>query len=610
MSTKVKLFAGLIIAVSVILAVLSVWDEPLIVDEVPLVGSGFPSLKKGVYQLNPGHPPLAKDLGTFPLLFLDLDQSAFEGKPWVSDLNGQWEFGRNLVYESGNDAQLIAHAVKIPMLLFFVLSAILIFKWGRKLYGNRGAFIALILFSFSPTVMAHSRFVTTDLTALFGVLFSTYFFLKYLKESSRKNFWFAAIFFGIALLCKFSTILLVFYFLILAFVYALANGRKLLVACRLSLVTALLMAIGFIIVVWPVYYLHTMNYPVEKQYSDTKTLLESYGNRYFADPVVWASDKPVLRAAAQYGLGLLISTQPSLFVNTTYFLGEVSRTGWHYYFPIVYFIKEPLAWWGLVVIALIYASIKFKLPKRNANLQIRSNAANKESLPTTHYPLPTSFIEFAMLLWLMIYWGTSINSTLNIGVRHLLPVFPFTILLVSGQMARLANKKQGPSEQVGKKKTWSLVSLSLVAILGWYVYENLHIFPYYLAYFNQSVGGASQGYKYVVDSNLDWGQDLVRFSDWVKENNIPKIEFDYFGWADPYYYMGATYERLYHDKYLNADDFVAHNRSNGWMAISATFLKGSEGSPDQYNDINYLWLNSFQPVIVIGHSIFVYHIFK
>lgn len=581
MLKKNNLIAGLIIAGSVILAILSVWDEPLIVDEVPHVGSGYSYLTTGNYRLNPEHPPLAKDLGAFPLLFLNLDRSAFQMKPWTEDLNGQWEFGRDLVYETGNDAQLIAHAVKIPMLLFFVLSAILIFKWARRLYGDKGGFIALILFSFSPTIMAHARFVTTDLAALFGVLTSTYFILKYFKEPNRKNFWIASLIFGVALLAKFSTILLVFFFAILALAYGLSHFKKIMATARLFLITCLLMLAGFVIVVWPVYYLHTMNYPIEKQYSDTKTLMTSYGNRLFADPVVWASGKPVLRAAAQYGLGLLMATQRSVGGNTTYFLGEVSRFGWHYYFPVVYFIKEPLPFWGLVIIALLMLGWQLKKP-------------SKQSFRRGANFIKDHLEEFAMLIWLAIYWGTSINSTLNIGVRHLLPVFPFTILLISGQTSRLINKS---------KKFLILVCI----LLGWFVFENLNVFPYYLTYFNQSVGGPANGYKYVVDSNLDWGQDLVRFSNWVKENNIPKIETDYFGWADPSYYLGDTYGQLWASKYKDANDFIANNTSNGWMAVSATFLEGSEGSPDQPNPINYLWLNSFQPVTVIGHSIFVYH---
>jgi len=509
-----------------------------------------------------------------------------------------------LIYGSGNNATDIIHFAKLPMLLFFILSAILIFRWAHELYGDFAAFLSLILFTFSSTVLAHSRFVTTDVAALFGILYSAYFFLKYLKSPTKKHFFLAAIFFGIALLTKFSTFLIAPFFVLTALIYGFGHGvgtfsDKSRQAVKEILRTVAVFAVGFVIIVWPVYYLHTHNYPPQRQHRDTEIILSSFGNRYMADPVVWMSDKPVLRAAGHYGLGLLMVTQRSAGGNTTYFLGEVSRFGWHHYFPVVYFIKEPLAWWGMVLIALLY----FAWQCRKPTLRSFSPSANLKSLRKF---AKNHLAEFAMLLWLLIYWTFSIRSTLNIGVRHLLPVYPFTIILISGQLHRIGYKLQTGGFKLRNFVT--IYSLAIAALVGWYVYENLHVFPYYLTYFNQTAGGPAGGYRYVVDSNLDWGQDLVRFSDWVKENNIPKIEVDYFGWADPVYYLSSRYERLWSTKYQSAQDFISRNNTDGWLAVSATFLQGSQGSEDMPNPINYLWLNAYEPVTIIGNSIFIYQI--
>ncbi len=194
------LFAAVLIIGALALAVSSFWDESLIVDEIPHVGAGYSYIAKGDMRLNPEHPPLAKDLAGIALKFLDLNESAFTSRHWTQDLNGQWDFGRLLIYNSGNDADRITHAARLPLLLFFVLSAVLLYRWTLKRYGSTGAIIALILFSFSPTVLAHGRFVTTDSAAMFGVLFATYFFLKYLRDPSVKNLFIASIVFGIALL--------------------------------------------------------------------------------------------------------------------------------------------------------------------------------------------------------------------------------------------------------------------------------------------------------------------------------------------------------------------------------------------------------------------------
>lgn len=594
-----KLIVVVIISIAVILSITSVWDDSIIVDEVPHIGAGYSYLVKQDMRLNPEHPPLAKDIAAIPLLFLDLNQDVFSSEFWQTDINGQWNFGRRLIYNSGNDADQIKHLTKLPMLLFFVLSAIFLFKWARRLYGESAAVTALILFSFSSTVLAHSRFVTTDMPAMFGVLSSTYFFVSYLKNKTKKNFVLAAIFFGIALSLKFSTFLLVPFWGLLALVYGFIEkpkedsrwfAIKLGQSIKTLLATILIFIVGFIVIVWPLYYFHTYGYPPERQYHDTTQLLSSYGNRYFADPVVWASDKPVLRSAAQYGLGLLMVNQRVVGGNTTYFLGEVSRFGWRKYFPIVYFMKEPLAWWGLTLIAIFFAAFKLKYPVR-------------EWLNRGYHFIRKRPDEFAMILWLLVYWGISVKGTLNIGVRHLLPTYPFAILLVSGQLTRIIEEARTKS-----KKLLASVSLIFALLLGWYVLENLWVYPYYLTYFNQAVGGPSGGYRYVVDSNIDWGQDLVRFSNWVKQNNIPKIEFDYFGWADPTYYLREQYIWSNSTKYRDAIDFKSRNQSDGWLAISATFLQGSQGPKDMPNQINYLWLNAYEPTITIGNSIFIFRI--
>lgn len=586
-----KLTVSLIITIAVVLSIASFWNDSVIVDEIPHIGSGYSYITKGDYRLNPEHPPLVKDLAAIPLLFQKIDtEKLFSTRFWTEDVNGQWNFGRFLIFSAADDPQTVSRTAKFPVLIFFILSAILVFYWTRKKYGDFAGYISLLLFTFSPTIMAHARFVTTDMAALFGVLFATYFFIKYLKLSTNqgpeyprtgKNFWLASVFFGIALLTKFSTFLLVPYFLFLAAIWGFIGQKslknKLRATVYQSLITVLIFIVGFIIIVWPVYYLHTFNYPPERQQADTAQNLSTFGRRLAADPVIWASDKPVLRAAAQYGHGLLMVVQRSVGGNTTYFWGEVSRTAWKKYFPVVYFIKEPFAWWGLVILAFGAIIARAKLRK----LKIKNWIKNY-------------FTEFAMLTWLGIYWYVSITSNLNIGVRHLLPIYPFTIILISGQVGRLKTSL----------KNSFLYLLIVTAFMGWYIFENISVYPYYLTYFNQSVGGPSGGHKIVADSNLDWGQDLKRFSDWVEKENIRKIDFDYFGWADQGWYLGDKLNWTNSRTYKDLEEFKRKNDTDGWIAVSVTFLMGSRGGENG----DYQWLRQQTPVTVIGNSISVYKI--
>lgn len=583
-----KFIAGIIIVSAVVLAIFSVWNDSPIVDEIPHIGAGYSYVQKGDFRLNPEHPPLAKDLAGFALGFLSLNQSAFKTQFWATDINGQWNFGRNLIFNSGNDAILITRVAKLPMILFFIFSAIIIFHWARKLYGDKAAILATFLFSFSPTVVAHSRFVTTDIPALFGILLATYFYVRFLEYQSRKNLIIASLAFGIAQLTKFSVFLLNPMFIVVAIAWGLkSHHEKIIETSRTFFKTIFIIIAGYIFIVWPIYGLHAFNYPPELQKRDTIYHLGSYGNRLIADRVVWASDKPYIRALGQYGLGVLMVTQRAIGGNNTYFLGEISNHAWKKYFPIVYFIKEPLPFWGLFIIAVLFAVWQFRFNKYKIS-----------------HLLDKNFHQFVMLLWIAIYWYSSVKANLNIGVRHLLPTYGFVFILVSGQMIELGRKLW----QTYGKKTHRFYDVLIYILLAWYLLENLLVFPYYLTYFNQIAGGPKGGYRYVVDSNVDWGQDAKRLADWVDKNKISKISLDYFGWADAGYYLGNKYIWINAGKYKNAREFLLDNPEGGYIAVSKSFFMGSRKIRQLADETSYAWLDSYQPVADIGNSIFVWKI--
>ncbi len=627
----------IIILIALLLAVTSVWNDSPIVDEIPHIGAGYSYIAKGDHRLNPEHPPLAKDLAGISLKMARIkdqaakDQAAFESKFWREDINGQWEFGRKLLFNSNNDAVRLVRFAKMPQLIFFLLSAILIFVWTRKLYGYSAALIALFLFSFSPTVLAHSRFVTTDMPALFGVLIATYFFIRYLERPTKKNLWLAGLIFGIAQLTKFSVFLLVPFFLGLALIHALLNSPKSKMSSTLYALrsTLFIFIIGYLFIVWPVYYFHTWNYPSELQQFHTKDILTSFGKRWLADTVIYLADKPVIRGMAEYGLGLLMVVQRSAGGNTTYFMGEVANRAWPQYFPTVYFLKEPLAFWLLLALISLYLGVKMKFSIFNFFRSVFANqgfliakqsgqfSKIKEWFSRIIDWAKNYFTEMTMLLWIALYWYTSIRSNLNIGVRHLMPVYGFTFILLSGQLVGIANRIMNQESRIKNKKfILNSYFIILASLFGWYLYENLAVYPYYLTYFNQvallrpswvsaeQAGYIPGGHWYVVDSNLDWGQDLKRLADWVKRNNIQKVYLDYFGWADQNYYLKERAVWMRAGQFNSVREFLLENPEGGYMAISASFYMGSREKPET----SYAWLDNYKPVLVIGNSIFVWYI--
>ena len=548
----------------------SIRNDSLTMDETAHLPAGYSYLTQKDMRLNPEHPPLLKDLAAFPLLFIKDIKFPAEIQAWQQDTNGQWDFGRYFLYEAGNPTEQMIFWGRFPMILVLILLGFYVFKWARELFGNCAGLLALFFFSFSPTLLAHGRLVTTDVGAAAGVFIATYYFIRALKNPTKKNIIIAGVVFGIAQLLKFSVILLVPFFGLLGLVWWLTKSGKLWPTVKIGLLVFL---IGFALI-WPVYQYHVWNYPVEKQLQDSQVYLKDTVEP-LKSAILWAADKPFLRAYAQYFTGLSMVFQRVAGGNTTYFLGEVSNLGWRDYFPIVYAIKAPLAFHLLTLIALLYAAWLIKRQKIG-------------QWTKDHFP------EFAMLTFIFVYWAVSIEGNLNIGIRHLLPVFPLTFVLVSGMIAKLLKAPH-------LKLKYSL----LLLLILWQAFSVVSVYPHFIPYFNEAVGGPDQGYKYVVDSNLDWGQDLKRLKNWTEENNVEKIYIDYFGGSNPEYYFKDEFLPWWGTR--NPEELP----KDSYLAVSATFLQGGRGKkipslegPEGY----YLWLNQYKPVAKIGYSIFVYKI--
>ena len=573
-----NILAGILLTFVFLVSLFSMKDDSLTMDELAHLPAGYSYLTQKDMRLNPEHPPLLKDLAALPLLFIKNINFPSDIRAWKEDINGQWDFGFNFLYQSGNPVDKMIFWGRIPMILILILLGFYIFKWTRELLGNKVALLSLFLFSFSPTFLAHGRLVTTDVGAATGVFIATYYFLRALKNPDKKNIILAGISFGLAELCKFSVILLIPLFVFLALVWWLIKLGNLKQAFKILISV---FVIGYLLI-GLVYQYHVLNYPPERQARDTEFLLASTPFPFLGKILVWASTKPVLRPLAEYFLGLALVFQRAAGGNTTYFLGEVSAAGWKNYFPVVYSIKESLAFHILTLIAILYSAGLIKKPFW-VNL-----------FPRVENWIKFHFSEFAMICFILLYWIVSLNSNLNIGVRHLLPVFPFTILLVSATTISWL------------KQPYSKLKYTIFGVLIlWQAISVISIYPHFLTYFNELVGGPDKGYIYTVDSNLDWGQDLKRLKKWVDEKGIDKIYVDYFGGGDAEYYLKEKYAPWWGTR--DPQELP----KGSYLAVSATFLQGGRGEPvpgfnQQYG--YYRWLDKYKPVTKIGYSIFVYYI--
>ncbi|MDP3093241.1 MAG: glycosyltransferase family 39 protein [bacterium] len=565
------------------MAVFSMRNDSLTMDELAHLPAGYSYLTQKDMRLNPEHPPLVKDLAAFPLLFIKDINFPSDIQSWKDDVNGQWAFGNKFLFWSGNPTEEMIFWGRLPMVFILLLLGFYVFKWARELYGNNIALLALFLFSFSPTLLAHGRLVTTDIGAALGITAAAYYFLKFLKESSKKNLLIAGLVLGLALLTKFSTILLLPFLGFLLLIWLGVNFQSLPQFLKSFIVYGLKFLVILVVasaVIWLVYYYHVFNYPPDRQANDMEYILGFSSFQGLRQALPNLSYNPVLRPIAQYLFGLIMVFQRGVGGNTTYFLGEVSNIAWKTYFPIVYLIKEPLAFFILAIFGILAATYLMKKPFWQ-DFWTRLKSWVK-----------SYFVEFSFLAFIGLYWLMSLTGNLNIGVRHLLPIFPFMILLAS----RLTALWIKPPYLKAKM-------LFLGALLCWQAVSVVNTYPSFLAYFNELAGGPNQGYVYVTDSNLDWGQDLKRLNQWLEKNKIPKIYVDYFGGSDARFYLG--------DKYLQwwSARQPAEMTETPYLAVSATFLQSERGLPSKgfsQPTGRYLWLDDYQPVAKAGYSIFVY----
>jgi len=588
----------IVAAILVIMFAISVGvslGDAAIMDEVAHIPAGYSYIKYHDFRLNPEHPPLLKDLAGIPMQFLNLTFPAGD-QFWTTGANGQWEAGWRFLYMPQNNTESMLFWARFPIILISLLLGFVIFKWTKELFGAKAGLLALALYAFDPNILGHNHYVTTDLGIAAFVVFAFYFFVKYLKNPNWKTIFLAGIFFGLAQLAKFSAVLIVPVFGLTLIAYAFARKEKnkfsflgsekikkfWLQKLYLYTITFIIVLIIGGVLVGLVYELNIFKMPPEKVHQLIDTQLYG-GTQKLASPYLHKmADNSVLRPYAQYLTGFFMVFGRVAGGNTTFFFGQVTNQSFRSYFPMVFLIKEPLPTLILLLLSIAIGLVMFlksnlpDFPKR-----IWQNIKNY---------LDCHIAEFSMLSFITLYAYVSITGNLNIGFRHLFPILPFMFILISKEAAALGKR-------ISKEYMnffWGIV-LFLVA---WIIAETATAWPNYLAYFNETVGGPKNGYKYVTDSNVDWGQDLKRLQKFVEENNIQKIRVDYFGGGDVVHYLGNKAVIWHSDS----------GQEPGWYAISATFLQNSlyykitEGKPD------YEWLRKQKPTAQIGGSILIYKV--
>ena len=179
----------------------------------------------------------------------------------------------------------------------------------------------------------------------------------------------------------------------------------------------------------------------------------------------------------------------------------------------------------------------------------------------------------------LVYFAFTMTSAFNLGIRHLLPIYPFLCAFMAIVLFDVI------------RKPYIKVAASVLVAL--FLVESASAYPGYLSFFNAAAGGTRNGHRYLLDSNLDWGQDLKRLALYTESRKIENLCLSYFGTADPAFY-GIHYQPLPHVK--NDSDL---ENLNCVAAVSLQHLYATNEHP-------FGALRSREPTDRVGASISVY----
>jgi hypothetical protein len=377
-----------------------------------------------------------------------------------------------------------------------------------------------------------------------------YYGLRFIARPSTKRAAIAGAALALAICCKFSCLLLLPALILIAIARIVLSPGRAVMFRRLFQPrrAVLLIAVGFL-VTWAVY-----GFAVNPMRQQAMLVHEP----------VWTRIPEVIREQPipmpSFWLGqLFLASRAGSSGQTTYLNGQISFTGWTAYFPEALAVKEPVGF----LLALLAAVIIFSVVKRRRHV----------------------LLSAALLIPILLFFAASMHSRYQLGIRHLLPILPLMYLFAVSQFVRI-------------QRTGLLLPLMLLAWM-----ETAWIHPDYLAFFNFACGGPTRGDRYLLDSNLDWGQDMARLATWLKSADA----------GGKPYSIRCSYVTARELHELGLDPASLTAPPHGLFAISKNVehrfesVERDEIAPGGIHlGEDYSWLSRYPVVKRIGYSIDVY----
>lgn len=515
-------------------------ETSITLDEPLHIASGYACLLTGDYRLVEEHPPLLKMLQAAPLLLANPPlQDPRTSSGWASA--DLIAVAREIVV-AYRPLDPLVYAARVPTMLVGVLLGALIYRWAADLvrHGRKGwALLALTLFSFDPNMLAHAAVAATDLGAAAGIVGALFAFWRWARSAPDPRL-------GRALGA--------------AVALGIALGTKN-TALMLGPVAAVLLVRA-----WP--RARATRYLAQAGLIVAGAFLVLWATYRFEIGPVAGVPFPV--PAASHALPLIRLREHMREGHSAFLLGRNYHHGDWRYFPIALALKTPPLTLGLGLLSAALATA------------------------TRRWHRAWSVAGLSVWVFPVLYFATSLVSGINIGYRHLLPVLPFAYVFIAASLSAGV-----PVPRAARR----VVRAVLLVLLGGYALITLQLHPWHLAYFNVFAGGPDGGYRYLVDSNLDWGQTWKALRKYLDGRGITNFYLSSYTINDPHAY-GLDYTPL--PPWPEAPPVFPqrYNPPPGVYAISSTQLQGVVvADPEMFDAFRKL-----EPVARIGHALFVYEV--
>ncbi len=554
----------IVVALLTLIAVLlfaSVRQESQTFDEGMHIYAGFEYWKHADFGRNPEHPPLAKLVAAIPLLSMGLKEQPPIPIPFfkAQDLVNSAQF----LYTADADAILLR--ARLMIAIFSLVLAGLVFLAAREMFDTLTALFALGIFAFEPVLLANGALVTTDMPLACFFFASVYAFYRCLRKMSVGRIALCAVMTALTIVSKHSGILILPVLVLLAIldpIFCNSNAAKS-EGKRFGRLILALAAIGVFsyLLLWTIYGFRYAARPDQLQMVPT---LAAYSS---------ALSHPLQRTLIMFFARHHIFPEAYLFgwvdillipdMRPTFLFGHVFGSGQWFFFPVVFLVKTTLT---LLVFLLVLPFLRIRGLRREFLVLV---------VPEVFYMLMAVF------------------SMLNLGIRHILPVYPFCIVLGGAAAAALVSRSRAGQVAVA--------ALSVFAVIS-----SLHSFPDYLAYSNELVGGPAYTYRVVTDSNADWGQGLKWTKAYLDKHPTSDCWFDYVNpVVNPAYYGIHCKPLLSGMGHLFGMGFPLPLTISGTVLLSATEESGLMWGPETLNP--YAVFGRLKPDAKIGNVILVYN---